>query len=242
MYTFQTRIRYSETDETGHLKLEALLNYFQDCSTFQSEDIGLGLGYCREHHVVWVMSSRRIVATRYFSMEENVTVGTLPYAFKGFVGYRNFVMRDSQGRELAVANTIWSLLDTRTDKPVKSNEDMMAGYVLEPKLEMDYAPRKISIPAGSVQGEPVQIKKVHLDTNHHVNNGQFVKIAIDSLDEIFPVAQLRAEYKKQVMLGDVLTPHISVTEEGKLVVVLFNAQGAVCCIVELEKGKGNEND
>ena len=49
------------------------------------------------------------------------------------------------------------------------------------------------------------------------------------------MAQLRAEYKKQVMLGDVLTPHISVTEEGKLVVVLFNAQGAVCCIVALEK-------
>ena len=191
---------------------------------------------------MWVMSSWQIVVKRYPSMGENVTVGTLPYAFKGFVGYRNFVMRDSQGRELAVANTIWSLLDTRTDKPVKSNEDMMAGYVLEPKLEMDYAPRKISIPAGSVQGEPVQIKKVHLDTNHHVNNGQFVKIAIDSLDEIFPVAQLRAEYKKQVMLGDVLMPHISVTEEGKLVVVLFNAQGAVCCIVELEKGKGNEND
>ena len=242
MYTFQTRIRYSETDETGHLKLEALLNYFQDCSTFQSEDIGLGLDYSREHHVVWVMSSWQIVVKRYPSMGETVTVGTLPYAFKGFVGYRNFVMRDSQGRELAVANTIWSLLDTQTDKPVKANEDMMAGYVLEPKLEMDYAPRKISIPAGSVQGEPVQIKKVHLDTNHHVNNGQFVKIAIDSLDEVFPVAQLRAEYKKQVMLGDVLTPHISVTEEGKHVVVLFNAQGVVCCIVELEKGKGNEND
>ena len=68
MYTFQTRIRYSETDETGHLKLEALLNYFQDCSTFQSEDIGLGLDYCREHHVVWVMSSWQIVVKRYPSM------------------------------------------------------------------------------------------------------------------------------------------------------------------------------
>lgn len=236
MYTFQSRIRYSETDESGHLKLEALLNYFQDCSTFQSEDIGLGLGYCREHHVVWVMSSWQIVVKRYPVMGENVTVGTMPYDFKGFVGYRNFFMKDEQGDIIACANTIWSLLDTETGKPVKANEDMLAGYVLEPKLEMDYAPRKISVPENCVQGEPVQIKKIHLDTNHHVNNGQFVQIAMDSLTESFPAVQLRAEYKKQVLLGDVLTPYIS-AEEGRYVIVLKNLEDAVCCVVELEKGK-----
>jgi len=30
MYQYQTRIRYSELDESGHLKPEALLDYFQD--------------------------------------------------------------------------------------------------------------------------------------------------------------------------------------------------------------------
>ena len=39
MYQYQTRIRYSELDESGHLRPEALLDYFQDCSTFQSEDL-----------------------------------------------------------------------------------------------------------------------------------------------------------------------------------------------------------
>lgn len=236
MYTFQSRIRYSETDETGHLKLEALLNYFQDCSTFHSEDIGLGLGYCKEHHVVWVMSSWQIVVKRYPSMGENVTVGTMPYDFKGFVGYRNFLMKDAKGDMIACANTIWSLLDTESGKPAKPNEQMLRGYALEPKLEMEYAPRKIVIPESCVQGESVPIKKIHLDTNHHVNNGKFVQIAMDSLAENFPAMQLRAEYKKQVMLGDVLTPHIS-AGDGKYVIVLKNAEDAVCCVVELEKGK-----
>lgn len=236
MYTFQSRIRYSETDETGHLKLEALLNYFQDCSTFHSEDIGLGLGYCKEHHVVWVMSSWQIVVKRYPSMGENVTVGTMPYDFKGFVGYRNFLMKDAEGDMIACANTIWSLLDTESGKPAKPNEQMLRGYALEPKLEMEYAPRKIVIPENCVQGESVPIKKIHLDTNHHVNNGKFVQIAMDSLAESFPAMQLRAEYKKQVMLGDVLTPYIS-AGDGKYVIVLKNAEDAVCCVVELEKGK-----
>ena len=42
MYTFDSRIRYSETDSEGKLTMASIINYFQDCSTFQSEDLGLG--------------------------------------------------------------------------------------------------------------------------------------------------------------------------------------------------------
>ncbi len=236
MYTFQSRIRYSETDKTGHLKLESLLDYFQDCSTFHSEDIGLGLDYCRDHHVVWVMSSWQIVVKRYPLMGEKVTIGTLPYEFKGFVGYRNFCMKDEQGEEIACANTIWSLLSTDTGKPAKPTERMLEGYQLEPKLPMEYAPRRIKIPESSTLGETITIKSYHLDTNQHVNNGQFIRIAMDSLEQDFHIIQLRAEYKKQVLLGDVLIPHISRTDEGRHVVVLENGEGDICCIVELEEG------
>ena len=41
MYTFESRVRFSEADHTELLTLPGLVNYFQDCSTFQSEDIGI---------------------------------------------------------------------------------------------------------------------------------------------------------------------------------------------------------
>ena len=64
MYTFDSRIRYSETDSEGKLTMASLINYFQDCSTFQSEDLGVGLEYFRENHMVWVLSSWQIVGER----------------------------------------------------------------------------------------------------------------------------------------------------------------------------------
>lgn len=233
MYSFNSRIRYSELDETGHLRLESLLDYFQDCSTFHSEDIGLGVAYLREKHLVWVMSSWQIVVQRYPKLGETVSIGTAPYDFKGFIGYRNFLMTDTEGKRLACANTIWSLLDTETGRPVKLPEGMAEGYGLEPKLDMDYAPRKISLPRDLTEGEAVQIREHHLDTNHHVNNGQFVRIAMDSLGRKCRVRQLRAEYKKQVMLGDVLIPYKASMEEGKHVIALKDKEGTICCIVEL---------
>lgn len=234
MYCYQSRIRYSELDVTGHLRLESLLDYFQDCSTFQSEDIGLGINYLKERHMVWVMSSWQIVADRFPELGERITVGTSPYEFKGFIGYRNFLMTDENGKWLAHANSIWSLLDTETGKPVRPSREILEGYVLEPKLDMDYAPRRIDQPELLKAGEKIQIKRHHLDTNYHVNNGQFVRIAIDSLGQENRVKQLRAEYKKQVMLGDVLIPYIGKTNEDQHVVVLKDQSDGICCIVELQ--------
>ncbi|MCI8615280.1 MAG: acyl-[acyl-carrier-protein] thioesterase [Lachnospiraceae bacterium] len=235
MYSYKSRIRYSELDESGHLRLESLLDYFQDCSTFQSEDLGLGVDCLKERHLVWVMSFWQIVVERYPNLGETVTIGTAPYDFKGFLGFRNFLMTDEKGDRLACANTIWSLLNTQTGMPVKAPEDMREKYILEPKLDMEYASRKIQIPENMEQQEKVPIRPRHLDTNHHVNNGQFVKIAIDSLKSSGRIKQLRAEYKKQVVLGDVLTPYTMIKTGNKTTVALKDGTEKVCCIVEFQE-------
>lgn len=48
MYSFKSRVRYSEVDSFGRLSTFAAINYLQDCSTFQSEDIGLGIKNLRK--------------------------------------------------------------------------------------------------------------------------------------------------------------------------------------------------
>lgn len=217
MYAFDSRIRYSETDSEGQLTLNALLNYFQDCSTFHSEDVGLGIGYMKEIGQAWVLSSWQIVVDRYPRLGEKVKIVTLPYELKGFLGSRNFAMLDEEGNYLAKANSLWSLLDMTTGKPVAVNEAMHKGYGIDEKLDMDYAPRKITVPEGGQLLEPIVVKKHHLDTNHHVNNGQYVNIAMEYLPDDFLIHQMRAEYKKQAFLDDVLYPYIVSVESGYVV-------------------------
>lgn len=217
MYTFESRIRYSEADSGGKLTMASLINYFQDCSTFHSEDVGLGLKYMKEKNLVWVLSSWQIAVYRYPGLCEKVTVGTQPYDMKGFLGYRNFAMLDERGEYLAKANTLWSLLNAQTGKPMAISEEMVQGYGLGEKLDMEYAPRKIAVPGTGALRVPVTVRKHHLDTNHHVNNQQFISIAMDYLPEEFAVGQVRAEYKKQAFLEDVLMPRVK--EEGNRVFV-----------------------
>lgn len=224
MYTFQSRIRYSETDSAGRLTFPALLNYFQDVSTFQSEDLGVGIEYMRKEQLVWVLSFWQLEAERYPGLGERVTIGTLPYEFKGCLGSRNFVMLDEKGSRIAVANSLWTLLHTDTQRPAKMTEQILSQYPLEEKLSMEYTSRKVLPPREGIRGEAITVKKHHLDTNCHVNNGQYVGMAMEYLPEHFVIRQMRAEYKMQAFLGDVLYPELARTDNSYSVRFL-DAQG-----------------
>ena len=106
------------------------------------------INYMKEIGQVWVLSSWQIVVNRYPQLGEKVRIVTLPYELKAFLGYRNFAMLDEKGEYIAKANSLWSLLDVVTGKPVMVNEDMRRGYGIDEKLDMDYAPSKITVPEG----------------------------------------------------------------------------------------------
>lgn len=231
MYKFESRIRYSETDSEGKLTMASLINYMQDCSIFHSEDVGLGLEYLKERHLVWVLSAWQIVVERYPVLGEKIEIGTQPYGMKGFIGYRNFAIWDESGNFAAKANSIWSLLDTVNGRPSAISDEMVQGYTLGEKLPMEYAPRKISLPSDGSRCEPLVVKRHHLDTNHHVNNQQFISMTMDYLPEHFYIRQVRAEYKKQAFLDDVLVPRV-IDEGNRVFVVLEDEQGAAYVIVE----------
>ena len=89
-YTFESRIRFSEADHTEKITLPGIINYFQDCSIFQSESIGLGLDYLSEKKRAWVLSSWQVEVERYPRLGEEIRVSTWATDFKGILGSRNF--------------------------------------------------------------------------------------------------------------------------------------------------------
>ena len=237
MFCFESRIRYSECDASRKLSPEALLNYFQDCSPFQSETLGVGFDYLIPRNLVWVLASWQIIIHRMPGLMEEIVVGTFPYDFKGFLGSRNFFLKTKDGEMLAEANSFWTLLNFDTMKPAMPTKEHLAPYVIEPKLDMEYAGRKISVGDGGQVSEPIIVRKQHLDSNNHVNNGQYINIASDYLPEGFDIYQIRAEYKKQAHLGDVFLPYV-VTEKDKVVVSLRDENGGVYMNAEFTARNG----
>ena len=241
MYSFNSRVRYSELDHrTEALNCSSIINYFQDCSTFQSEDINRGLSYLQSNNRVWLLNGWQLNILKPAHLGENIIVGTWAYDFKGFYGYRNFIMKDEKENVLAVANSLWVYLDTSTGKPTRIPPDyaVTSGYGMEAPYPMENAQRKIEMPEVFHTLPPFSIIKSNIDSYNHVNNGQYIKMAEEYLPDHFYVQAMRAEYRMQAVLGDMIVPLIS-AENDHYTIALTDASNKPYAMIEF-KGQAIE--
>lgn len=234
IYQFDSRVRYSEVDERKNLTLNGIINYFQDCSTFQSEEIGLGIQHLAERHRAWILSSWQIVIDKLPKFGERIGVQTWAYGFKAFYGDRNFAILDEGGNRIVRANSLWVYMDTESGKPTKLEREQLEGYPMGARLDMDYAPRKILLPEHMAEMEGFSVLRHQLDTNHHVNNGQYVQMAREFLPEGFQVYQMRAEYKKAAVLHDAIIPRVYAAD-GCCTVALCGGDGKPYAVIEFQE-------
>jgi medium-chain acyl-[acyl-carrier-protein] hydrolase len=209
MYSFQSRARYSELNHfKGCMDPSSIINYFQDCSTFQSEDMNRGLAFLQAKNRVWLLNSWHLKLFHPIRLGDLIEIGTWPYAFRGFYGYRNFIMKGESEEVLAVANSIWVYIDTATGRPTRIPPDLN-GYKIEPPYPMESMSRKLELPDNLRAEAPITVIKSNIDSYNHVNNGQYIKIAEEFLPNSFHIEAMKVEYRMQAVLGDVLYPLIS---------------------------------
>ena len=209
MYSFNSRIRYSETDEGGKLTAAGIINYMQDCSTFHSEDAGVGVETLNIRRKAWMLSSWQILIDRYPRLGENVVISTWHNESRGINGFRNFLISSPEGERMVRAGSVWFLYDLDKGVPVRVREEDTAPYGTPgPKLDLGKVPKRIILPGEYEEREPVAVLRHHLDSNHHVNNAQYIEMACELIPPYLTVREIRAEYRKAAVLGDVLYPRL----------------------------------
>lgn len=231
MYKVDTKVRYSECGENGKMKLSSIINQFQDASSAHSEDLGVGMGYLKEKKRAWILNSWQIIVERFPNAYEPIEVTTWPTGFKGVFGPRNFCMKTAAGEMIAYAHSLWVYVETETGKPSKPDEEEKQIYGVEPPLEMEYAPRKIKTTEHAKVVDTIRVRKYHIDTNSHMNNSQYVQMAMEVLPDDFVVRQLRVEYKKSAVYGDKIVLKMG-AEEGRTVVELCDEAENAYAVVE----------
>ena len=232
-YTFDSKVRISEAGSKGKLTLPAIINYFQDCSTLQSEGLGVGIDFCREHKRAWVLSSWQIVVERYPELAEDIKARTWATGFRGLFGERNFCIEDNEGYMVAYANSLWVYMDIEMGRPTKPTPEEIEPYGVGAPLEMEPMSRKISLPENAEVKEPFRVRKYQIDTNHHMNNCQYVQMAMEFLEDDFVPHHVRVEYKKSALYGDVIIPKVA-KDENRIVIELCDEADKLYASVEFQ--------
>lgn len=231
MYKMEGRIRYSECGTDNKIKLPAIINYFQDCTTENSEKLGVGFAYLKEKKKAWILNSWQVFIKRRPEVGEKIEVSTWATGFKGVFGPRDFVMKTEGGEELACAHSLWVYVDTESGRPAKPDQEEMDTYGVEEPLQIASLSRKINLPEGAQEVDTFTVHKYHIDTNNHMNNSKYIELAYEAVPDEFEVTGIRVEYKKAAVYGDKIILKRAVVA-GSIYAGLCDEEGHPYAIVE----------
>ena len=231
MYSLNYQVTTSTCDSEGRLKLYSALQMMQDCSEMWIDSESGVKQYFTEQNMAQLLASRQVEVMRVPLFKESLTVTTSVYGMKPMFGFRNTFIYDASGNPCYRTWSMGAFVDKTNGKLKRVDDATIASMQLEPQLEMNYRDRRIILPrTGGEVMEPVKVLRADIDYNRHMNNANYVRMAMELLPADFEVKGLRVEYRVAAKLGDTLTPTVYQTD-GCYVVALSVGSEA-CAIIE----------
>jgi acyl-ACP thioesterase len=155
----------------------------------------------------WMLSKMRVQINRHLRLGESFEVETWPSTrLKGARAYRDFVLKDDQGRICASARSIWVIVDLASRRPVRVPE-----AILNLCHDSDY---EIPVVNEAWLGSPGEGSAEHryraywsdADQNEHVNNVTMMRWAVDCLPldflEEHELVGAEVHYRAEASIGD----------------------------------------
>ena len=234
MYSLNYKVTTSTCDSEGRLKLYSALQMMQDCSEMWIDSEPGVKQYFAEQNMAQLLATRQVEIIRVPEYKEELTVTSTVYDMKPMFGFRNTFIYDAQGNPCYKTWSMGAFVDKVAGKLKRVDQATIDSMNLEPQKEMNYRDRRIILPKqGGDMLEPVKVLRADIDYNKHMNNANYVRMAMELLPESMVVRGMRVEYRVAAKLGDILTPTMYQIDDGFIVSLSVN--GEVSAIVEFTR-------
>lgn len=232
MYQTIERVGPSRTDKDARLRLVSAIDIMQDCSQLWLESEPEFHKCLVNNGWAMVMAFRQVDIIRLPEYQERLSAKTSIFECKKYYGYRNTAVYDEKNEPCLKSWSLGAFVDLATGKFAAIPPEVLASITLDEKLDMDYQPKKITLPdSRGDRMAPKELRRSDIDINNHVNNARYIDIAQEVLPEDFEVKRIRAEYKTSAVWGDSIHPRRHSLEEG-WIVSLENEQEEPYAIIE----------
>ena len=231
MYNLEYKVTTSTCDSEGRLKLYSALQMMQDCSEMWIDSEPGVKQYFTEQNMAQLLASRQVEVIRVPEYKEELTVTTSVYGMKPMFGFRNTFIYDAEGKPCYKTWSMGAFVDKSNGKLKRVDDATIASMTLEPQLEMNYKDRRIILPKeGGETLDPIRVLRADIDYNKHLNNANYIRMAMELLPEDFEVKGLRVEYRVPAKLGDMLIPTLFKIDGG--IIISLASGNEVSAIIE----------
>lgn len=229
IYTNLMTVNYSDVDENNVLSNVGILRMFQETGAVHCDLLGYGPNNTPSTHVAWIILNWKLKVFSRPKWNTKLTIKTWSKTHHNLFCYRNFEMYDDNDILVSVANSKWVLLDCIERHLTKITKEIEERFnCLDKPVFNEKTCEKLEEPINSKEILDYIICRRDIDTNHHVNNLNYLIYAYETLPkEVFEntkFSNVEIMYKHEAKLGDKLSFCYAEEENNEHVVTIKNKE------------------
>ena len=201
-----TKVRAFDVDSFGRLKVNTILDYFQDAASNDAERLNFGYSDFVPKGLTWVLSWAKFEFINYPKFMDEIRIQT--WGKKQFKLYsiRDYLLYNSQDEIICKGTSAWLLIDSKSLRPKILPELFPEIKMHDSKDALSDLPQKIIPNTETKIIYSTQIRYSDIDLNQHANNASYIKFMLDCFDQEFhkkhTMKTLTVSYIAQSRYGD----------------------------------------
>ncbi|MGN0892334.1 MAG: acyl-[acyl-carrier-protein] thioesterase [Oligosphaeraceae bacterium] len=203
------RLRHSECDCFGRMKLKSFFDYAQEIAGDDASLRGMGLETLLPRHQSWFLSRMKVEIHRYPTAGKTIRVTTWASGFDRLFACREFRFEEvepspegqprGKGALIARATSNWLLMDTAAMRILPA--DRLYGekiFAIPPgEIAFPSLGKLPSLPEDT-PSQPWKVRGTQIDVNGHLNNTEYASVLQDALGMGVYPAIFQLNYLKAV--------------------------------------------
>lgn len=200
------RIRAFDVDANGRLKVNTILDYFQDAASNDAERLNFGYSNFVPRGLTWVLSWAKFEFFHFPKFAEEIKLQTWGKKQHKLYSMRDYLLFNSEDESICKGTSAWLLIDSKSLRPKILPQLFPDIKMLDSKDALSDLPQKIIPTTQTKIIYSTQIRYSDIDLNQHANNAKYIELMLDCFDQEFhkthTIKSLTVTYIAQSRYGD----------------------------------------
>lgn len=197
----------------------------QEVAGLNSDAKGYGLNDTPKTGFAWLILNWKLKVFSRPKWNTSLTIKTWTRSKNPLFSYRDLEIYDDENNPVAIATSKWILFDVNKKTITKLPQEVQESFnCIDKSVFSEKIKEKLKEPEDSKFVLKYTIQRRDIDTNHHVNNLNYLDYAYEALPEDvysnMNFSNIEIMYKHEAKLGDTLSIFYSHTDDNEHVITI----------------------
>ena len=233
IYEEKYKVQIRDTRKSTEITNKGFLGLMEDVASSHSNQVGFGIYDLPKTNLIWLLLEWKLQVFSRPQFEDIVTVKTWSRKIEKYYAYRDFEVYDEKDKLLAIATSKWILIDAKSKKVIKIQDEVANGYKTESNHDVfeDEKLDKLKEPKNFTSTLEYKLARRDIDLYKHMHNLYYLDLAYEALPEKVyenedEFSNVRITYKREIKCGDEIKCMYS-RQNDKHVVVIRSKDGKI---------------